>query len=212
MSILKGVMSYQRCLVTNDAILSPSSISEKLNLFKFRPLHVRGEDNETVGWCSYLSEYDHEKPLEIADFLYDDRLLLSMRVDSISLPKELLKMQVKKSLLAYAQEHKKQPDRMVKKEIELAEARNLRGRILPKTKIVESIWCQKSQELRIFCRTTSLLDRYLDLFQETFLVKPIRRDFSLEAMKFGEKHNETMAIETLAHRPIFVPPVRVDVQ
>lgn len=212
MPIIKGTMSYTRFMIKNEAELAPLSIIEKLNLFKFRPLHERGEDNETIGWCPYLSEYDHEKPLEVSDFLYDDKIVLSMRYDAIVLPKELLKVLVKKSLAAYFRDHKKFPDRTVKKEIELAEARGLRGRVLPKTKIVESIWCQKSEELRVFCRSQSLLDRFLELFQQTFLLKPERRDFPLEAMAYGRQKNIEIATTTLAHQPIFVPPIRVDVQ
>jgi hypothetical protein len=201
MPIIKGTMGYTRFLVESP---TPQDVVEKLNLFKFRPLHEKGEDNEALGWCPYLNEYDHERAIFAKDCLFDDKVVLSMRHDSITLPKGLLKMLVKKSLAAYERDHQKQADRHVKKELELFEAKALRSRILPKTKLIEAIWCQKNKELRVFSRS-SMVDQFLDLFQQTFLVKPQRRDFIFEGMRES-------SIDSLTHQPIFMPPVRVDVQ
>lgn len=205
MPIIKGTMGYTRFLVNNEAEMPFRSVVEKLNLFKFRPLHEKGEDNETIGWSPYLNEYDHERDIAHTDCLFDERIILSMRMDVITLPKGLLKMLVKKSLLVYQREHQKFPDRQAKKEIELHEAKMLRARVLPKTKIVEALWCPKDKELRIFSRSQSLLDHFLDLFEQTFLLKPIRRDFVVEGAR-------AVNIEPLAHQPIFIPPIRIDVQ
>jgi DNA recombination-dependent growth factor C len=211
MSIFKGVVSYTRFLAnTKNHQLSFADMAEKLNLFKFRPLHERGEDNQTIGWCPYMAAYDHEKSIEISDFKYDDKIILTMRLDVLVLPKELLKSLVKKNLNSYQQDHNKLPDKTVKKEIEMAEAKALRMRILPKTKVIESLWDQKSHELRVFCRSQNLLEQFLELFMQTFLIRPEKRDFPIEAKYFAKKHQINM--ETLSHQPIFLPTARIDVQ
>jgi hypothetical protein len=44
-----------------------------------------------IGWRPYMAAYDHEKSIEISDFKYDDKIILTMRLDVLFLPKELLK-------------------------------------------------------------------------------------------------------------------------
>lgn len=211
MAIAKGVMTYTRFRVASPKEFSAEEIAERLNLFRFRPLDPRGEDNETQGFCPFQSEYDDEKTIAPQDFYFDGKLALSLRVDAIKLPKELLRTLVKKSIAAYQRDHKRFPDRTVKKEIELAEAQSLRAKVLPSTKIVEAMWCQKSQELRLFSRSTAVIDRFLELFQQSFMLKPERRDFPTEAYVFSEKRS--MAISpSFGHEPLYVPPMRVEVQ
>jgi len=210
MSVLKGAMAYQRFTAAGENF-SAEQIIEKLRLFKFRPLHERGEDKESVGWSSYLSEYDHEKNLEIRDFLYGEKIILSMRLDTISLPSQYLKARVKKSLAEYQREHDKKPDRTVKKEIEAAEIQALRERVLPKTKIIEAVWCQKAQELKVLSRG-SIVERFIELFQETFLIRPSLRDCAHETYWLGHSAGEAHAVELMTHDPIFMPPIRIDVQ
>lgn len=212
MPILKGNMSYTRFLVKSESNLSGESIVEKLNLFKFRPLHPRGEDNETHGWCVFLSEYETDYDITIKDCIYDDNVVLTMRIDSMVLPKALLKSMVKKSLAQYQRDHNRFPDRTVKKEIELAEIQGLRARIIPRTKIIESVWCPKSNELRIFSRSKSVVDRYLELFQHTFMLQPQLRDFPKEGLIAAQNKNLASTLESLSHQPLFLAPIRVDVQ
>lgn len=212
MSILKGVMSFTRFNVKCDTKLSVQEVVEKINLFRFRPLDPRGEDSETLGFCPFLNEYDDEKSIEVGDLFYDDLIILSMRSDTLSVPKELLRSLTKKSMQAYVRDHKRLPDRTIKKEIELAEIKGLRGKILPKTKITECTWCQESQELRVFSRAPSTIDRFLELFQQTFMLKPERQDFAVKAFRFGKDNHEAIAVEALGHEPLYVPPLRVDIQ
>lgn len=210
MSVLKGALGYQRFSVAGEN-MNAEQILEKLKLFKFRPLHERGEDKESIGWSSYLSEYDHEKNLEIRDFLYGEKVILAMRVDIISLPSQYLKARIKKSLAEYQRDHDKKPDRTIKKEIEAAEIQALRARVLPKTKVIEAVWCQKAQELKILCRG-SLVDRFVELFQETFLIRPSLRDYAHETYWLAHSTGEAHMVEHITHEPIFMPPIRVDVQ
>lgn len=206
MSILKGTMSYSSFSIKSEAPLAPEAILEKLRLFKFKALHPHGEDSEAWGWCPYQAEYDLDKSIEIRDFLYDDKIVLSMRVDVISLPKELLKSNIKKSIKSYYQDHKKWPDKVIKKEIEKAEMKALRARVLPKTKIIEAMWDQKQGRLRVFCRAQKQLDQFNDLFAQTFLSRPLPKDFSGLALQHKE------AIEALSFQPLFAMPQPVDVQ
>lgn len=213
MPILKGVMSYTRFLVPCEVKpFAVDEIVEKLMLFRFRPLHPRGEDKQTMGFCPYLFEFDDERPITMMDCFFDDKIVLCFRVDSIVLPINLLKAAVKKSLSVYQKDFKKLPDRTVKKEIEQAEAKALRARILPKSQIIESMWCQKSGEMRVFSRSKTLVDGYIDFFKQTFNLHPIKRDFAHEALVNAKSKSLELNAATLSHQPIFLPPMRIDVQ
>lgn len=211
MPILRGVMSYTRFIAKSQTNFTPDDIVNKLNLFRFKPLHPHGEDKETMGWCSYLSEYEHERAIKISDFYYDNKTIITLRLDSITIPKDLLKAMVKKSLRAYQNDHNSLPDKQIKKEIELAEAKALKARIIPKTKIIEAVWYNDSGELKIFSKNKTLLDHFTNLFQQTFLIRPIRRDPAHEALKFAEVNNNLSGLESMQHQPLFLPPIRVDV-
>ncbi|OPZ22584.1 MAG: hypothetical protein BWZ03_00745 [bacterium ADurb.BinA186] len=210
MPVLQGTMSYQRFKVTTSD-LTPQDVAQKIQLFKFRPLHPKGEDNESAGWVAFQSEYDHEKAIEVSDLYFDNKIILSFRVDTLSIPKQLLKSLVKRSLSAYFRDHQKMADKTVRKEIELAEIQGLRQRILPKTKLVEAVWNLEG-ELKIFCRSHTLLERFLSVFQDTFLLRPERMDCAAQAYDYWYKNEAITAMDSLAHAPIFMPPLRVDVQ
>jgi hypothetical protein len=210
MPILKGAMTYTRFRVTSLNILSAEEVTSRLNLFRFRPLDSRGEDSETLGFCPFQSEYDDERPIEVLDCYFDGKIALSLRMDVLRVPKELLRVLVKKSIAAYQHQHKRFPDRTIKKEIELAESKGLRAKILPHTKIVEALWCQKSQELRIFSRSATVIDRLVELFQQSFMLKPERRDCALEAFDYNEKKSITVPVN-FGHEPLYVPPLRIEV-
>lgn len=210
MAILKGAMTYTRYRVLSPSSLTPEAVLERMGLFRFRPLDPRGDDNETLGFCPFQNEYDDERPIAAQDFYFDGKIVLSLRIDSLRLPKDLLRTLVRKSIAAYQREHRKFPDKTTKKEIELAESKGLRAKILPKTKIIEAIWCQKSQDLRVFTRATASLDRFLELFQQSFLLRPERRDFPTEALTFSEKMQMDISAH-LDHEPLYVPPLRMEV-
>jgi hypothetical protein len=210
MPVLQGAMSYQRFRIAKSE-LTAEQIVEKLRLFKFRPLHEKGDDNETAGWVAYQSEYDHEKDIETSDTYFDHKMILSLRVDTFSLPKALLKSMVKKSLSAYFRDHRKMADKTTRKEIELAEAQGLRARILPKTRLVEAVWSMDG-DLRVFSRSQALVERFLGLFQDTFLLRPERFDCAAQSYGFLTDNDKLIAMDALSHTPIFMPPMRVDVQ
>jgi hypothetical protein len=209
MAIIKGAMTYTRFRVTSSSDYSPEAIAERLNLFRFRALDPRADDLETRGFVPFQSEYDDEKTITVQDFYFDGRIALSLRMDSIRVPKELLRVLTKKSIAAYQREHKRFPDRTVKKEIELAESKGLRAKILPTTKIIEALWCQKGQDLRLFSRSTTSIDRFIELFQQCFVLKPERRDFPTEALSFSESKQLALPAN-FSHEPLYVPPLRVE--
>ena len=203
-------MTFTRFRVTSPQEYSAEDIAVRLNLFRFRSLDSRGDDNETLGFCPFQSEFEDDKPIAVPDFYFDGKIALSLRIDVLRLPKEILRVLVKKNIATYQREFKRFPDRTTKKEIEIAESRGLRGKILPQTKIVEAIWCQKSQELRIFSRSTTVIDRFVEMFQQSFMLKPERRDFAFEAFVFNEKKQLILPIN-FGHEPLYVPPLRMEI-
>lgn len=210
MPILNGAMTYQRFRLSKTE-MTAEDIVAKLRLFKFRLLHEKGEDNESAGWVAYQSEYDTDKEIEVSDSYFDGKIILSLRVDTLSLPKALLKSLVKKSLSAYSKDHGKMADRTTRKEIELAEAQGLRQRVLPKTRIIEAVW-NLDGDLRIFSRGATLTDRFLALFQDTFLLRPERFDAAAQSYDHCFKAEKIPLMDTLSHAPIFTPPLRTDIQ
>ncbi len=210
MPVLQGAMTYQRFRLPK-ADLTAEDVVAKLRLFKFRPLHERGEDVESIGWAPYQSEYDTEKEIELSDSYFDGKIIISLRIDTISLPKAFLKSLVKKSLGAYFKDHGKMADRTTRKEIELAEAQSLRQRVLPKTRIVEAVW-NLDGELRIFSRAASMTEYFLALFQDTFLMRPERFDAAAQSYDYFFQSEKIPLMDTLTHSPIFSPPLRSEVQ
>lgn len=211
MPILKGSLTYQRFRISDEVNLSMDAIIEKMRLFKFRALDSRGFDQESAGWCAYLNEYDHEKELEIKDILYDEKIVLTLRYDQMVLPKPLLKSLIKKSHKAYYDDHKRWPDRTIKKELEQAIVQDLRSRMIPKTKIIEAVWSLESRELRIFSRSKTLVERFLDLFKATFLQKAYERDFTHEAYFFLASKNQSSLLDGYSYTPLFKTSHVVDV-
>lgn len=205
-------MSYTRFFIPQQGEVDRQDVSKKLNLFRFRPLHEKAEDTESMGWCPFLSEYDDDKEIGPADVLYDDKIILTLRIDSIIFPRDLLKSLVKKSLSSYENDFNKKADRRVKKELEMAEMKSLRSKVLPKTKIVPAIWCPNTSSIRIFSKSNPLLDHFIDTFQHTFLLRPIRRDFAFQAVELLGEKGEIAKLDVVSHKPLFAPPIRIDVQ
>jgi|GEM_PF-2026876 len=212
MPIIKGTMGYTRFLLNAERPMPVDDIAERLNLFKFRALHDRGEDMESFGWVSYGSEFEWDQPIEISDFYFDRAVVLCARIDKITLPKALLKALVKKSIAAYAKEHQKTPDKTVRQEIQLAETLGLRSRMLPHTTLIEAIWLKDAGELRVFSRSKTKLDRFVELFEQTMMQRPLRHDFAYGAWQLAKVRHEDTALERLTHQPLFIPPIRIDVQ
>lgn len=204
-------MSYQRFLLKMPEC-PVEEVVMKLRLFKFKPLHERGIDNESQGWVSFNHEYDHEKNIEASDLYFDHKIIFSFRLDSISLPKPLLKSLVNKSLQAYRRDHGKMPDKTIRKELELAEAQALRQRCLPKTKIVEVAWDLKTGDFRIFSTSQPMIDRVISLFKSSFLVSPQKIDYAFAAYNQALKEQNISYLDSISLQNIFTPPQRVDYQ
>lgn len=199
LGLLSGNISYVRFSLAGS-MPNPEQAVEKLNLFRFRPLHEHGEDNETAGWVSFLKEYETQKPLEYKDVFFDGNVVLCLRLDVIKIPKPLLKANVKKSWDLYFVEHKRFPDKVIKKELEMAEAKALRARILPHTKIVEAFVDLHRKEVRVLTRTKALIDRFRELFEQSFMVHLNRDDFVAVGLKNEAKAG---ALDNLHHEPLY---------
>lgn len=212
MSVLSGTMAYQRFKINHELRLTPEQIVDKMRLFKFKPLHHQGLDNDTLGWVSYRSEYDHDQVISTADCYFDQKMILVLRMDNLLLPKQLLRALLKKSLDIYQREQNKTPDLKLKKEMELAEAQKLRSKILPKTRIIEAVWCLSTQELRVFSRASSQVEKFLEIFQDTFLVRPERQDFAQNSYSYAQKNADLAKLELLSHQPMFLAQSALDVQ
>lgn len=211
MPILKGLMNYMRFSVAASHEIKPEYFKEKFNLFRFKPLNENGHDDQSLGWVPFLSEYDDEKPIETSDFLYDDKIILTLRMDKINLPKELLKIAIKKAILSYEKQFKKYPDKAVKKEIEIAESKKLRAKVLPKCKVIEAVFSLENNQLRIFSRSASLIDKFVEIFEQTFLLKVSRCDFAWFSLK--SKNNEEFLHDLflLKQKPLFSPAHQIDI-
>lgn len=193
MSVLSGAMTFQRLYLPNDEKFNEDYIKERLGLFRFRPLHAQGIDNESLGFCPYRSEFDNEKAIEVADFLFDQAIIFSVRLDVIKIPRPLLKALVKKSVIAYQREHGKKADRTVIKEIEKAESAGLRARILPKSTIVEIVWQKNTNEILVLNRSERLVERFIDIFYQSFLVRPLKKDFAFASLDCAKKERLSLS-------------------
>lgn len=211
MPILKGLMSYQRFKLEINHKLDHSLFLERLNLFRFKPLKEQADDYETFGWVPYLWEYDEDKKIDEGDFLYDQRLIFCLRIDNIKLPRELIKNNTKKSIKNYYQQFNKWPDKVTKKEIEANEIRSLRAKMIPKTKIIEAILCLNKKEIRIFSKGSSHLDKFLEIFEQSFSLKLTRIDFAWYSLNSQSIKTDFNSLLALHPAPLFQPALRTHI-
>lgn len=203
MSVLKGTMNYLRFRVQTHSKHSIDALEQAVAMRRFIPLHPQGEDLESYGWVSFQRPYADDLALTNDLFLFGERVVLGFRLDTIAYPKAL----VKDMLFRKCEEHERQmgqkPSFRAQRMLELSVISELRGKILPKTKVAEWVFDMQRQELRLFARGQAISERFQKLFSQTFQVEITPISFVAQAMAAELPLREKAFLETLSHQPIF---------
>jgi hypothetical protein len=130
------------------------------------PVDPSRNEDRSIGWCSLHDENDLD--LNFGKFYFDERIILSLRVDVLKPPAAQVKrlLQQRKNELE-AQRHAPLSAGALRdlKAILIAE---LRQKTPPKTKTVDMVWELDSQRLYFFSHSKGLNETFVGLFAQTF--------------------------------------------
>jgi len=193
-------MSYTRFQVEGD--LEPGFVErfeQALALRRFIPLHEHGDDLKSFGFVSSLYPFDDAKPLTNDQFLFGDAVVLAFREDTITFPKARMKAMIEERFRA--EEVEGVPEKAAarqKKLIEIAVKRELRERLIPRSRVTDIYWETATGQLRVFGRGKGLLSRIEEYFSATFKMRLLPLQFGPPNQLVDEK--TVVALSELSKR------------
>ncbi|MDA0712395.1 MAG: hypothetical protein O2897_00185 [bacterium] len=209
MGILSGSSTYLRFKIEGEVPSGYLELFEKsINMRRFVPLHVDGEDTESIGWVSFQKPYDDDAEIFNDNFLFNESIVLGYREDSISYP---MKDWIRKRLEEFQEKNQSVASWQTKKSIEAAVVGELRKRILPKSKVINFAWDISRGELRFFARGKSIADRFISHFEQTFQLKINLISFADLALRTDMSLMDKSLLETLEPQEIFKIIARTEV-
>jgi recombination associated protein RdgC len=131
-----------------------------------------GTDTRLIGWCDAQSPMSTQLTLD--RILLNDYLVVAMRIDTLNVPKGLLKLQCDQEEKRILKESKKESlTRYEKAEIKEAVEKKLRVRLFPSIKWVEMVWNTATGVIRFFSTSKGLNEQFMELFAESFAINLI---------------------------------------
>jgi hypothetical protein len=132
-----------------------------------RDLKPSEDEIRHVGWCDAHFVLDTEVTLESC--IYNEYVLLGMRVDSLNVPKNLLNIYCEAEERRVRKELKKEAlSRYERAEIREQIEEQLKKRILPSIRSTEMVWNWEAGSVRFFSTNKSLNEEFMELFEESF--------------------------------------------
>lgn len=168
MGAFQGGITYRQYRINEH--LPPKwqrKIQEGLSKNLAREINPQGEDERSVGWCN--AHFALDASLTLEQCLYNEYIVVGMRVDTLTVPKRLL--------VIYCEREERRAMRELKKEVltryERAEIREqvekmLRKKVLPTIKSTEMVWNWETGYVRFFSTSKGLNDEFIDLFEDSF--------------------------------------------
>ncbi len=133
----------------------------------FKEIELQGEEDRAVGWCSVHFPLDLE--LSPEQYLYNEYLILGMRIDTLSVPGNLLRIFSESRARQIMMEQKRDSlTRFERAEIKEQVKRELRKRMMPSIKSVDMIWSWQQGILRFFNGNEKLNLEFMELFENSF--------------------------------------------
>ena len=163
---------------------------------RFRPIDASSEEERALGWCSPHFVLDVD--MEANDYLFNEYIVLGMRIDSLGVPGPLLKIYAKQEI----QRVLKEQDRDHLTKFERSEIKNqvklmLRKKLLPSIKCVDMAWSLDQGVLRFWSSSERLNLEFMELFEQTFDMLPVP-DNAYTAAAFGDLGFSEADLENLA--------------
>jgi hypothetical protein len=155
--------------------LSVAELNQKLHGYQARPISLQTAAREIdYGWVlpdnpELEDFFERQTAWDISDCLYEEGVLLRLRIERRSVPGQLLQEIVKQRWSERDnQQDSEEPSRVLKKQIVDEVKEELLRMSLPSVSYVDAFW--KDQEDRIFLFSQSKMAReaFEDLFGKTF--------------------------------------------
>lgn len=162
----------------------------------FKDIDPASEEERALGWCSALFALDTE--LFPEQYLHNEYLVLALRIDTLSVPGPLLRLQAElEARRVMAEQQRDSLNRYERAEIKERVKLALRKRILPGVKAVDMVWHLDSGVLRFWTASEKLNLEFVELFESTFEM-PIVPDSAYTIAAFGTAPLDEGALAKIA--------------
>ncbi len=133
----------------------------------FQPIDPQSEEERAVGWCSPHFPLDID--LEPGQYLYNEYIVLALRIDTLGVPGPLLRIYSEKEARRVMAEQKRASlNRYEKAEIKERVKLDLRRKMLPSIKAIDMVWSWSEGTVRFFSTNEKVNLEFMELFEATF--------------------------------------------
>ena len=170
MGAFTGGLTYKTYYV-HDALperwRDPFEAGVKRNTF--RPLNPEGEEERSIGWCS--PHFPLDLDLHSGVFLYNEYIVLAMRIDTLKVPGPLLRIYAEQEARRLmVEQNRGSMSRYERSEIKERIRRELRRKIIPTIRTIDVAWSWQDGVVRFFTTSEKLNLEFVELFEATFNV------------------------------------------
>ncbi|WP_176736412.1 recombination-associated protein RdgC [Oligoflexus tunisiensis] len=176
MSLQNGSFSLTRYQVLGrKKRLSVAEMNQKLHGFQARPISLQTAAREIdYGWVlpdnPELEDFiERQTAWDISDCLYEDGVLLRLRIERRSVPGQLLQEIVKQRWSERDnQQDSEEPSRVLKKQVVDEVKEELLRMSLPSVSYVDAFWKDQEDRIYLFSQSKMAREAFEDLFGKTF--------------------------------------------
>lgn len=206
MGIFKGSMSYVRFFAGKPS--KPLSEYEKsVNSRAFVPLTP--DSDRSIGWVKSQDPFGASDQIPYNDYSFGDLVVLTYRKDVHTVPKHIIREEVKKRILQIMEEQKMEdpPNKASTKAIEASVLAELRAKSLPRSKLVPVIWNTSTGEVRVFGSTAFASEFVMSLFERTFEVRAELANYAGQSATVGLLPAELKSLNDLSKVNFLEEPI-----
>jgi len=193
MGVFKGSMSYVRFFAgktdKNLSVYEKSIVSRA-----FIPLTPNAD--MSIGWVDAADPYGPNHSIPYNAYAFGDLVVLAYRKDTHSVPKHILREEVRKRLEKIKEEEgaDKEFNRAFLKAVDAAVLNELRAKSLPKSKVIPLVWNTKTGEVKVFGTGTAVYENVIPLFERTFEVRADSAEYGPQTQVLGLSPRETKTL------------------
>lgn len=206
MSVLNGSQSFTRFLVDGD-VAAAGAIEKAVEARRFLPLSPTGEVSQSAGWVPLEAPFDDELAITRDVLVFGDLIAIAYREDTYRIPRALLVRETKKRLDKIAVDEKKPRDEMGRafiKAVEQSVLVELKGKTIPRAKIVDVLWDTTRGEVRVYAMGAIATERVASIFERTFQVRIEVASYAARAFTVDLDSRAAAVLDRLMPSPLFV--------
>jgi hypothetical protein len=183
---LKGSVSFL-VFSPEKQLKSISEVREKIALKAFSTLKPEELKDESIGWVDPILSFDNEN---FSNLTEGDNILLGIRIDKYSFGASQLRPYLDEALFDFKTSNSLDYiTAQQEKDLKEAVIRKLRMNSYPKTTIIEVAWNLSRNIVYLFNQSSSVVLKFVDLFEKTFETTLTSKPFYEEVESFSQKEN-----------------------